>query len=88
MMISPSWYKEQYKNLSLIELIDKRNELMKNINYFENNHIKDNKEYAPEEIIKPSPATKYHWHNEYLKVITDLILEKLKEEQKRNLESI
>lgn len=87
MMVSPSWYKEEHKDLSLIELINKRNDLIKSINNYENNHIIEKMEYAQEEIVHPSPVTKYHWHNEYLKVITDLILEKLNEERKKEWES-
>lgn len=87
MMISPSGYKKEHENLSLIELIEKRNELISSLNNYEENHIKDNKEYASEEIVKPSPSTKYYWCNEYLKEITNLIIEKLDEERKQQLES-
>lgn len=87
MMISPSGYKKEYENLSLVELIEKRNELIKSMNDYENNHIKDNKEYTDEEIVKPSPATKYYWRNEYLKEITDLIIEKLDKNRINQLES-
>ena len=87
MMISPSGYKEEHKNLSLAELIDKRNELIRSLNDYENNHIKDTKPYNNEEFVKPSPSTKYYWRNEYLKEITNLIIEKLDEERKQQLES-
>lgn len=87
MMISPSGYKKEHENLSLIELIEKRNELISSLNNYEDNHIKDNKEYASEEIMKPSPSTKYYWCNEYLKEITDLIIEKLGEGRKNKFVS-
>ena len=83
MMISPNSYKEEHKNLSLIELIDERNELIKSLNNYENNHIKNENANNLDGIMSPSPATRYHWYNEYLKEITDLILEKLSEEQKK-----
>jgi len=87
MMISPMGYKEEHKNLSLAELIDKRNELIKSLNDYENNHIKETRPYTNDEIVKPSPSTKYYWRNEYLKEITKLIIEKLDEERKQQLES-
>lgn len=87
MMISPSGYKEEHKNLSLVELIDKRNELIRSLNDYENNHIKEIKPHNNEEIVKPSLSTKYYWRNEYLKEITNLIIEKLDEERKQQLES-
>ena len=85
MMISPYSYKEEHKNLSLIELIDERNELIKSLNNYENNHIKNENSNNLKEIMSPSPATRYHCDNEYLKEITDLILEKQREEQIKEL---
>ena len=87
MMISAIGYKEEHKNLSLVELINKRNELIRSLNDYENNHIKDTSSYTNEEVVKPSPSTKYYWRNEYLKEITNLIIEKLDEEKKHKLES-
>lgn len=66
-MISPNSYKEEHKNLSLIELIDERNELIKSLNNYENNHIKNEKGNNLEGIMSPSPATRYDCYNEYLK---------------------
>ena len=51
MMISPMGYKEEYKNLSLVELIDKRNDLIKSLNDYENNHIKETRPYTNEDIV-------------------------------------
>ena len=85
MMISPNSYREEHKNLSLIELIDKRNELIKSLNNYENNNIKNENGNNLEVVMSPSPATRYHWYNEYLKEITDLILEKMREEQVKKL---
>lgn len=88
MMISPNGYKEEHKNLSLVELIDKRNELIGSLNNYENNHIKNNNGYDLEGIKLPSPATQYYCRNEYLKEITDLIIEKLDEERINQLKSL
>ena len=73
-MISPNSYREEHKNLSLIELIDKRNELIKSLNNYENNNIKNENGNNLEVVMSPSPATRYHWYNEYLKEITDLMI--------------
>lgn len=74
MMMSPEAYRKENENLSLEELINNRNKLLKAISDYENKKG----EGLSEGAVKPSPETVYYWNNFYLKEITDLIINKLK----------
>ena len=77
MMVGPGYYTEKFKDKSLQELVIERNKLIESLNRYENRKIlNDSKEILPEDMVKPSPQTIYHCQNEYLKEITDLIIEK------------
>ena len=82
MVISPNYYKEQFKEKSLKELILERNNLIEKLNQYENKKILQAMgENETEDFVKPSPKDIYYWNNYYLKEITDLIIEKLKKNQ-------
>lgn len=83
MMVGPGYYTEKFKDKSLQELVIERNKLIESLNRYENRKIlNDTKEILPEDMVKPSPQTIYHCQNEYLKEITELIIEKSKYSRK------
>ena len=81
MMISPELFKEQNKDKTLKELVIVRNELIDKIKrYEERNILNTDNELIDDDFIKPSPATRYDMNNHYLKEITDLIKQRLREQ--------
>lgn len=84
MMISPEGYKEKHKNSSLKELILERNNLIQEINKYEEENILNAKQNNFIEIIvKPSPEVRYSCYNEYLREITELIELKFNEKMEQ-----
>lgn len=80
MMISPALYKEKHKSSSLKELMLERNKLMREINEYEDENILHTKQHKNIGIIiDPSPEVRYSCYNEYLKEITNLIIERQQE---------
>jgi len=80
MMISPELFKEQNKDKTLKELVIVRNQLLDEIKKYEDRKIlNNNNELTADDLVKPSPETRYDFNNQYLKEITDLIKERLKE---------
>lgn len=85
MMISPELFKEHNKDKTLKELVIARNQLLDSIKDYENRKILNNSnELTPDDLVKPSPETRYNLNNQYLKEITDLINEKLKDQNLRD----
>lgn len=81
MMISPELFKEQNKDKTLKELVIVRNELLDGLKKYENRKIlNNNNELTDEDLVKPSPSTRYYWNNHYLEEITDLIKQKFREQ--------
>ena len=79
MMISPDMYKSHNLDKNLKELVIERNKLLVLIEEYENRLVLNNKdELIEDDLIKPSPQTRYYYNNCYLKEITDLIIEKAK----------
>ena len=87
MMISPEGFRKELENKTIEELIVKRTKLFNELVEYENRHIMNNEEYSEEEIVKPSPETVYNMNNLYLKEVTDLLLEKNKNNLLNNLNS-
>ena len=75
-------FREEYENKSLKELIEIRRELLKSINWYEENHIIKEHTEKPEIIVCPSPEVVYSVENDDLIMLTMLIKEKLKEKSK------
>jgi hypothetical protein len=73
-MLEPSEYKKIYENMSIEELIDKKNSLITSIKEYEDNYITGNKKINSN--INPSLPVRYKYHNLYLKEIIDIILTK------------
>lgn len=81
-MMSPEYFKEQNKDKPLEELVKVRNKLVEKLNEYEEENILNAPQHKfIEIIINPSPEVRYSCYNEYLKEITDLIIEK---QQKSN----
>ena len=72
-MISPETYVEQYRNCTLKQCIDARDELIKELKEFELDP-----DYQG--MILPSSLTQYKVSVEYLKALCDLIAEKVNQE--------
>lgn len=82
MMISPELFKEQNKDKTLKELVIVRNQLLDSIKDYENRKILNkSNELTSDDLVKPSLETRYNFNNQYLKEITNLINEKLKEQK-------
>lgn len=80
MMISPEYFKEQNKDKTLKELVMVRNQLLDSIKDYENRKILNkSNELTQDDLVKPSPETRYNLNNQYLKEITDLIGQKFRE---------
>lgn len=80
MMISPELFKEQNKDKTLKELVIVRNQLLDSIKDYENRKILNkSNELTDDDLVKPSPSTRYYWNNHYLKEITELIEIKFRE---------
>jgi len=73
-MLEPSEYKKIYMNMSIEELIDKKNSLITSIKEYEDNYITGNKKVNND--INPSLPVRYKYQNLYLKEIIDIILTK------------
>ena len=73
MMISPKTYAAQFKNCSLEQCIQERDELLKELKEFELHP-----EYK--EMMLPSPMTQYSVKVDYFKELCDLIREKMERE--------
>ena len=74
-MISPKSFKKLNKDKSLEELIIEKNNIILEISQFENDYISGKKKSNI--VIDPSPEVRYQMNNEYLKVMIDLIQEKI-----------
>lgn len=75
MMISPEKFIEEYKNKSYAELLPIRNELLEEIQAFENHT------YNPEmNMVHPSPEVVYQCNLEYMGKLCELIAEKYNSE--------
>lgn len=89
MMVSPESYRKEYASLTLKELIKERNELLEEMHEYEDTYILNKlpdllPSILPDDaIIDPSPEVVYSCDNLYLKEITDLIIEKLDEENEK-----
>ena len=80
MMISPELFKEHNKDKTLKELVIVRNQLLDSIKAYENRKILNKSdELTPDDLVKPSPETRYNLNNQYLKEITELIEIKFRE---------
>lgn len=80
MMVSPEYFKEQNKDKTLKELVMVRNQLLDSIKDYENRKILNkSNELTQDDLVKPSPETRYNLNNQYLKEITDLIGQKFRE---------
>lgn len=70
-------FREDYENKTLEELIKERNQLLKSINWYEENHIISKEKKEIEIFINPSPEVVYSIDNDNLIMLTELIKEKL-----------
>lgn len=81
MMVSSSFYREKNENKSLKELIVEKNNLIDFINEYEQNKIlSETPKFMEDDMVKPSPRTRYRMNLDYLKEIVDLIKEKENQE--------
>lgn len=80
MMIDPKGYRKENENLTIKELYEKKQDLEKFINDYENNNLPQ-QDY----LIKPSPKTRYDLSKEYLIEIEDLIQIKKKKNNENQL---
>ena len=74
MMISPQAYAAQFKNCTLEQCIQERDELLSELKEFELNPV-----YDRDAMIKPTPMTQYKVKVECLKELCDLIREKIEQ---------
>ena len=76
-MVSSEAFIEEYKDKTYEELIEVRNELIKDIKKYESN-FKDSEEFT---IVCPSPELVYQMNHEYLSELCMLIAEKFGEKE-------
>ena len=78
MMFPPETFISSHADKSYEELIDVRDELIRDIKQFEENPTSEDSDFI---IICPGPDVVYQMHLEYLSAICKLIIKKFREQQ-------